>query len=254
MAAGQRRRAIGRTSVTTRTSDGLVPGRLAGDAAPDVEPRRALRPRFQPLRPAELRATTRRGWCSRRSAIRTAGCRRHRRRTSPRASALPTTCPATAGACCAVATASTSISSTPAERGDATAQNKRPLNALATLTNTAIGVGQLATTASGSIRCRRAHRGQYVATRLRRRVDGAEPHRSAVAPDARRLRPRAGGEYQWCRSTTRTSKGGTDIRSLNINPLVNGAARPGAGLPPASSGSPTSSTRSTSVVDQQVPL
>ena len=111
-----------------------------------LEPRRALRHRLQLLRSGELReqrdAARARG--DRQSVRRAA--RRRRPRTSRRASASPTTCPATAGGCCAAATASTSTSTTPRRRrGDITSQNRRPLNALATLTNTAIGVGQLAT-------------------------------------------------------------------------------------------------------------
>ena len=113
---------------------------------PDAEPRRALRHRLQLLRPEDH--------AEQRDAAGARGDRQPVRRaaedavpgTSRRASASPTTCRATAGGCCAAATASTSTSTTHGGNGRTSSrQNKRPLNVLATLTNTAIGVGQLAT-------------------------------------------------------------------------------------------------------------
>ena len=136
---------------------------------------------------------------------------------------------------------------TGAAGGDITVQNRRPLNALATLTNTAIGVGQLATyrfgidplppqpTEGNSLP--RGSAGQWMGPN----IDG-----SARAPGAHRLRPYAGGEHDGLGRLHARRRAARSCRQLNINPIVNGAAAAGAGLHPGLRDCRTSSTRSTS--------
>ena len=85
---------------------------------------------------------------------------------------------------------------TAASAGDITGQSARPLNSLATRTNTAIGVGELATFRLGidplppqptqGDRLANNSTGQWIASGLRR---------SDHAPGAHRLRAHAGGEH-----------------------------------------------------------
>ena len=109
---------------------------------------------------------------------------------------------------------------TAASAGDITSQNRRPLNALATLTNTAIGVGQLATFRFGIDPLPpQPTEGNTLPLELDRPVDRSEHSRSAHAPGAHRLRAHARGQYDALgrlhahRGTERVSAVGTSIRS-----------------------------------------
>ena len=104
-------------------------------------------------------------------------------------------------------------------------QNRRPLNALATLTNTAIGVGQLATYRFGIDPLPpQPTRGQHAAARLRR-ASGSGPNITDPrdAPGAHRLRARAGGQHDAV-GRLHARRGAQRSRQLNINPIVNGRA------------------------------
>jgi hypothetical protein len=106
--------------------------------------------------------------------------------------------------------------------GDVSAQNKRPLNALATLTNTAIGVGQLATFRYGidplpaqpteANTLPRGAAGQWLAPDL------TDPYNHVA---------HIGYAHELAASTTVSvdfthNAGRDEMRSLNINPIVNG--------------------------------
>ena len=79
---------------------------------------------------------------------------------------------------------------------DISSQNQRPLNALATLTNTAIGVGQLATYRFGIDPLPpQPTEGEHAAAGSTGQWLGSGHHGSAHPPGAHRLRPRAGGQH-----------------------------------------------------------
>ena len=85
---------------------------------------------------------------------------------------------------------------TSAASGDYESQNRRPLNALATLVNTAIGVGQLATYRFGIDPLPpQPTQGNSLAINSTGQWLGAELRRSAIARVPHRLRPHAGGQH-----------------------------------------------------------
>jgi hypothetical protein len=98
-----------------------------------------------------------------------------------------------------------------ASAGDITSQNYRPLNALATLTNTSYGVGQLATYASASIRCRRSRprnsAAQFGGQWVDPNITDPRTHQAHIGY-AHTLAP-----TRCCRSTTRASKDGKSCGS-----------------------------------------
>ena len=106
--------------------------------------------------------------------------------------------------------------------GDITTQNRRPLNALATLTNTAIGVGQLATYRFGidplppqpieGNSLPRGSAGQWMGPEL---------------ADPRNHQMHVGYAHELAANTTASVDythvvGRKELRALNINPIVNG--------------------------------
>jgi hypothetical protein len=106
--------------------------------------------------------------------------------------------------------------------GDVSSQNKRPLNALATLTNTAIGVGQLAAYRFGvdplpaqprdTTTLPRGAAGEWLAPDL------TDPQNHVVHVGyAHQLAAATAVSIDYTHSEIRK-----DIRSLNINPIVNG--------------------------------
>ena len=111
---------------------------------------------------------------------------------------------------------------TSAAGGDITTQNRRPLNALATLTNTAIGVGQLATYRFGidplpaqpveGNSLPRGSAGQWMGPEL---------------TDPRNHQMHVGYAHELAANTTVSVDythvvGRKELRALNINPIVNG--------------------------------
>ena len=103
------------------------------------------------------------------------------------------------------------------------------------LTNTAIGVGQLATCPSGSIRCRRSHRRELAAAQFCRPVAGSCDHRSLRTRCTSAMRTR----WRPYRALGRLlARGRTEeLRQLNLSPIINGVRKLApdfvrAGLPP----------------------
>ena len=106
--------------------------------------------------------------------------------------------------------------------GDVVSQNKRPMNVLATRTNTAIGVGELATFRSGSIRCRR-RRPNPTRCRAARRASGWRPNLT----DPYNHQVHVGYAHQLAPNTSLSVdythlEGRNEFRRIDLNPIVNG--------------------------------
>ena len=221
----------------------VVPGRLARDAAPDAEPGHPLRRRFQLLRSAALREQRDAAGARRRSAIRHGAMPKTPiKDISPRVGfAYDLSGDGRRVLRGGYGLYFDQFNINGGNVSDITSQNRRPLNVLATLTNTAIGVGQLATYRFGidplPAQPTEANTLPLGATgQWTRRLHG-----SAQPPGAHRLCPRAGDQHQLSVDYTHIM-GRNEFRTLNINPIVNGTRVLAPDVRGGSSAAPTTST------------
>ena len=165
----------------------------------DAQPGRALRHRRELLPPVGTTRTTRHGWCSRRSGTRTRGCRRRRTDSlSPRFGFAYDL----SGDGRRVLRGGGGIyydqfNINGGNVSDIFSQNKRPLNVLATLTNTAIGVGAARDLPlRGRSAAAAADRGPTPCRSAQRAVAGPGPQQPAHLPGAHRVRASARRQHQ----------------------------------------------------------